>query len=144
MLELADHSPDSGIEELRSIYAFSTYVIPPRSEAVILARLHGTIPPGTIGLVDSAPRLAERYHLQGATTLVTVSQVDTIPFRLINPMTKPVTLYKGATLGTFAETGEDLKVQPIGEEIESKTFTSYQADSAEPAESGPGPSRQLP
>ena len=126
MLELEDHPPSSSMEELRSIHAFSTYVIPPRSEAVIPARVHGALPPGTIGLVESAPRLAERYHLQGATTLVTVSEADTIPFRLINPTTKPVTLYKGATLGTFAETGEDLNVHPIGEEIESKTSASRQ------------------
>lgn len=126
MLELEDLPPNTCMEELRSIHAFSTYVIPPRSEAVIPARVHGTVPPGTIGLVESAPRLAERYHLQGATTLVSISQVDTIPFRLINPTTKPVTLYKGATLGTFAETGEDLKVQPIGEETRSQTSSSQQ------------------
>ena len=91
---------------------------------MIPAGVHGTIPPGTIGLIESAPRLAKRYHLQGATTLVTVSQVDTIPFRLINPTTKSETLYRGATLGTFAETGEDLRAQPVDEEIESKTSTS--------------------
>ena len=99
-------------------------MIPPRSEAVIPARVHGTVAPGTIGLVESAPRLAEKYHLRGATTLVTVSAVDTIPFRLINPTAKPVTLFKGATLGTFAETGEDHIVHPVGEEIESQTSAS--------------------
>lgn len=66
---------------------------------MIPARVHGTVPPGTIGLVKSAPCLDKRYHLQGATTLVKISQVNTIPFRLINPTTKPVTLYKGTTLG---------------------------------------------
>ena len=81
MLKLADHSPHTGIEELRSIHAFSTYVISPKSEAAIPAGVRGTIPPGTIGLVESGSRLVKRYHLQGATTLVTVSQVDTIPFR---------------------------------------------------------------
>ena len=129
MLELEDHPPNTCMEELRSIHVLSTYVIPPRSEAVIPARVHGTLPPGTIGLVESAPRLAERYHLQGATTLVKISQVDTIPFRLINPTTKPVTLYKGATLGTFTETGEDLNVQPIGEETKSRTSSSQQQTS---------------
>lgn len=66
---------------------------------MIPAQVHGTVPPGTIGLVKSAPCLTKRYHLQGATTLVKISQVNTIPFRLINPTTKPVTLYKGTTLG---------------------------------------------
>jgi len=74
MLELEDHPPNTFMEELRSVHALSTYVIPPRSDVVIPARVHGTVPPGTIELVESAPRLAERYHLQGAAALVKVAE----------------------------------------------------------------------
>ena len=87
MLELEEH-PTRTHEEMRSSHALSTYVISPRSEAVIPARVHRTVVSGTIGLVESVPRLAERYHLQGATSLVSVSPVETIPFQLINPTTK--------------------------------------------------------
>lgn len=56
--------------------------MPPRSEAVIPARVHGSADPGAIGSVKSEPRLAESYFLQGATSLVTLSQVNTIPLIL--------------------------------------------------------------
>ncbi|KAL9951127.1 hypothetical protein ACROYT_G043733 [Oculina patagonica] len=111
-------------EELKSIHALATYVIPPSSEVVIPARVRGTTTPGIIGLVESTPRLTERYHLQGAASLVQVSQAKTIPFRMINPTSSPVTLYKGATLGTFVEAIGDL--QPVGDAIESKSPPSQQ------------------
>lgn len=41
-------------------------------------------------------------------------------------MTEPGTLHKGANLGTFAETSEDLNDQPNGEETESKMSSSHQ------------------
>ena len=78
-----------------------TYVIPPRSETVIPAKIKGDFPTGSIGLIESVPRLAERYHLQGAAASVKVAEAETLPFRLINPTSKPITLYKGATLGTL-------------------------------------------
>lgn len=70
---------------------------------MIPAKIEGDVPPGAIGLIASVPRLAERYHLQGAAALVKVAEGETVPFRLINPTSKPITLYKGASLGTFSE-----------------------------------------
>ena len=119
-LKLTDNTPAMPLEELWSVHAFCTFVIPPRSEAVIPARVNGPVPPESIGLVESAARIAERYHLQGAGSLVTMSKAETIPFRLINPTSKPVTLYKGATLGTFAEASGDIDVQPIDQPPSSK------------------------
>jgi len=124
MLELEDYDPRMPEEELQSIQALATYVIPPTSEAVIPARVRGSTTSGIIGLVESSPRLAERYNLQGAASLVQVSEAETIPFRLVNPTSKPVTLYKGATLGTFAEANGNLTVQPVGDAIESKPSPS--------------------
>ena len=108
MLELEDHPPNTFMEELRSIHALSTYVIPPISEAVIPARVHGTVPPGTIGL-------AERYRLQGAAAFVKVAEGEMVPFRLINPTSKPNTFYKGASLGTFSEADGDPDFYPVGD-----------------------------
>ena len=39
--------------------------------------------------------------LQGASALVRITALHTIPFRLINPTSRPVFLYKGANLGIF-------------------------------------------
>ena len=93
-------------------------VIPASSEAVIPAYLDQTYTPGDVGFVEASPRLIERYQLQGAASLVTVSADHTVPFRFINPTRKPVTLYRGATLGTFSQTDESLQVFSLSTKIE--------------------------
>ena len=52
-----------------------------------------------VGLVESNPSLAERYSLLGAVALVTISDTNTIPFRVINPTSQPVTIYRRTNLG---------------------------------------------
>ena len=42
MLELENHSPSTYTEDLRPINVLSSYLIPPRSEAVISVRVHGS------------------------------------------------------------------------------------------------------
>ena len=59
--------------------------------------------------------MAERYLLQGAAALVRVAEGETVPFRLINPTGKPITLYKGASLGTFSEADGNPNVYPVGD-----------------------------
>lgn len=85
---------------------------------VIPAYLDQTYTPGDVGFVEASPRLIERYQLQGAASLVTVSADHTVPFRLINPTRKPVTLYRGATLGTFSQTDESLQVFSLSTKTE--------------------------
>ena len=114
-LQLKDKAPVTFSEDLLVLIAPVTYVIPPRSETVIPAKIKGEVPPGAIGLIESVPRLAERYHLQGAAALVKVTEGETVPFRLINPTSKPITLYKGASLGTFSEADGDPDFCPVGE-----------------------------
>ncbi len=55
-----------------------------------------------VGLVESNPKLAERYNLCGAAALVTISENKTIPFRIINPTSQPVTLYRRTNLGQIS------------------------------------------
>ena len=38
-----------------------------------------------------------------------------MPFRLINPTSKPINLYKGASLGTFSEADGDPNIDPVGD-----------------------------
>lgn len=59
------------------------------------AQVTGNTIPGVIGLIESVPRLVERYQLQGAAALVKITDDQTVPFRLINPTSRPVTLRKG-------------------------------------------------
>ena len=108
-------------------------VIPASSEAVIPAYLGQTYTPGDVGFVEASPRLIERYQLQGAASLVTVSADHTVPFRLINPTLKPVTLYRGATLGTFSQTDESLQVFSLS----TKTAPPKEPHAGVPEESRP-------
>ena len=114
-LQLKDETPVTFSEDLLSVIASETYVIPPQSETVIPAKIKSNVQPGTIGLIESTARLAGRYELQGAAALVKVAKDESVPFRLINPTNKPVTLYKGASLGTFSEADGDPDVIPVGE-----------------------------
>ena len=52
----------------------------------------------------------DRYQLQGTAVLATTTADHTVPYRLINPTSKPVTLYKGANLGTFTSHSSNLQV----------------------------------
>ena len=100
-------------EDLAAVIAPTTYVIPPRSKVVLPAQVTGNTFPGVIGLIESVPRLVERYQLQGVAALVKIADDQTVPFRLINPTSCPVTLRKGATLGTFSETDGDPDLYPV-------------------------------
>ena len=46
-------------------------------------------------------QLAARYNICGASTLVTVSASDLVPFRVINPNSKPVKIFRFTNLGRF-------------------------------------------
>ena len=113
-MQLKDHSPISFSEDLIAVIAPATYIIPPLSETVLPAKLKGEVLPDNIGLVEATPHLSERYQLQGAAALVKLTDSQAIPFLLINPTSKPVTLYKGATLGTFSEADGDPDVHRVG------------------------------
>ena len=103
-----ERKPGSDME--CSVRAWSTCVIPPRSETIVPACLDTNFPPGVVGFLEASPRLIDRYQLQGAAALVTLSADHTVPFRLINPTRKPVTLYRGATLGNFTLTDDQVQV----------------------------------
>ena len=83
------------------VRAMALAVIPPNSESVIPAKLDVEFPPGRFGIIEPSQHLMERYQLQGASALVRITALHTIPFRLINPTSRPVFLYKGANLGLF-------------------------------------------
>ena len=112
-IKLKDRSPVTFSEDVLAVIAQATYVIPPLSETIISAKIKGNASPGTIRLIESAPRLIEHYHLQRAAALVKVTDNEAVPFCLINPTRLLVTLRKGATLGTFSEADGDPDVCPV-------------------------------
>ena len=67
-LQLKDEAPVTFSEDLLSVIAAETCVISPQS-AVTPAKIKSTVQPGTIGVIESIPRLAGRCELQGAAVL---------------------------------------------------------------------------
>ena len=114
---------DSPIDQLAAgtclVRVLSTCVIPPTSETVLPVGLDAEFSAGTVGLIETSQHLMDCYQLQGAAVLATVTTTadHTVPYRLINPTSKPVTLYKGANLGTFTSHSSNLQVFSLDAEI---------------------------
>ena len=87
-----------------------TQVIDAHCEAVIPTTV-GQALNNIIGLIESGEKLLDRYHLAGAASLVCPDKRENIPFRLLNPTDKPVTVFRGATLGQFIQ--NDFDVTPL-------------------------------
>ena len=84
-----------------------TQIIDAHCEAVIPATI-GLTPNNVIGLIEPGEQLMNRYHLAGAASLVCPGIQGNVPFRLANPTDKPVTVFRGATLGQFIQRGFDV------------------------------------
>lgn len=87
--------------ESLTVHAKATIILPPLSESVIPVYPKMPLPAGSTGLVEPNTKLAERYHICGATQLVSLSEDNTFPVRVLNPTNKPVTIYRCSTMGMF-------------------------------------------
>lgn len=87
--------------ESLTVHAKATFILPPLSESVIPVYPKMPLPAGSTGLVEPNTKLAERYHICGATQLVSLSEDNTFPVRVLNPTNKPVTIYRCSTMGMF-------------------------------------------
>ena len=102
-----------------TVHVLRTVVIQPRSQVIIPVKLREPMPENIVGLIESNSRLGERYRLAGAAELVKVSANNTVPFRILNPNTLPVTLYRNTNLGEFTELGEDVKAFSLDEDLDT-------------------------
>ncbi len=105
--------------ETITVHSNATYILPPLSESVIPVYSSTTLLEGSTGLIEPTPRLTERYHICGATQLVSLSDKHTFPFRVLNPTNKPVTIYRCTTMGTFISSGGSISVITTPEEQQS-------------------------
>lgn len=109
---------DSPVDQLAAgiscpVRVLSTCVIPPSSETVLPVGLDAEFSAGTVGLIETSQHLMDRYQLRGAAVMATATADHTVPYRLINPTGKPITLYKGANLGTFTSLSSNLHVSSL-------------------------------
>ena len=76
-------------------------MLPPMSESVIPVKPNIPLPAGYTCLVEPDSRLVERYHIYGASQLVSLSPDFTFPIQVLNPTNKPVTIYRRTNMGLF-------------------------------------------
>ena len=96
--------------DLVTVHAFATYILAPNSESVIPVYPKTALNIGSTGLIEPSPKLAERYQVCGASQLVSLSEHNTFPFRVLNPTNKPVTIYRCSTMGTYLPSAASLSV----------------------------------
>ena len=96
-----------------SVHAFATYVLPAHSETVIPGML-GEKSISSIGLITARNELQERYSVHGAAELVTVSDKNTVPVRLLNPGSSPVKIYRQTKLADFEFVSLDIEIVEMG------------------------------
>lgn len=80
--------------ESTTVHAKATFILAPLSESVIPVYPKIPFPVGSTGLIEPSSNLAERYHVCGASQLVSLSQDNTFPIRVLNPTNKPVTIWR--------------------------------------------------
>ena len=127
-------------QEPVTVHALATYILPPMSESVIPVYPKSSLPVGKTGLIEPSTKLIDRYHVCGASQLVSFSEQHTFPFRILNPTQKPVTIYRCTTVGTFTPSAASMSViatsdtpaqspPPVGdEETVPLDFTSTNLD----------------
>ncbi|XP_038066604.1 uncharacterized protein LOC119736660 [Patiria miniata] len=91
-----------------------TVVVPPQTEMVIVGSLGESDVGVAYGLIEPTPGMVQRENLIVASSLVSTTE-ETVPVRLWNPTSDHVTLYKGATAGTF------LTVDAVGPAIDTES-----------------------
>ncbi|XP_044182738.1 uncharacterized protein LOC122963370 [Acropora millepora] len=100
----------SQTDEHVTVHAHATYILPPLTESVIPVYPKRLLATGTTGLIEPSSKLLTRYQIGGATQLVSLSEENTFPFRLLNPTSRPITIYRCSTLGSFTPAASEMSV----------------------------------
>lgn len=100
-VQLTQGDPHSQEPITQVVRAIATYVVPPLAETILPAQLERFPRTNTAGLIEPSPQLANKYNVQGASVLVTAASDGNVPFRILNPTAKPVTIHEGTALGAF-------------------------------------------
>lgn len=65
--------------ESTTVHAKATFILAPLSESVIPVYPKTPLPVGSTGLIEPSTHFAERYHICGASQLVSLSHGNTFP-----------------------------------------------------------------
>ena len=100
----------SQTDEQVTVHAHATYILPPLTESVIPVYPEQPLPSGTTGLIEPSSKFLARYQIGGATQLVRLSEENTFPFRLLTPTSRPITIYRCSTMGSFTPAASEMSV----------------------------------
>ena len=128
-LHTTSHVPEnaSSVTTPVTVHAYATYILPPLSESVIPVYPKTALEVGSTGLIEPSSKLAERYHVCGASQMVSFSEDHTFPFRVLNPTNKPVTIYRCSTMGTYTPSAATMSVIATAENSHPPTSISDSA-----------------
>ena len=93
-----------------TVHVHATYILPPLTESVIPVYPKHLLPSGTTGLIEPSLKLLARYHVGSATQSVSLSEENTFPFCLLNPASRPITIYRCSTMGFFTPAASEMSV----------------------------------
>lgn len=116
-----------------SVHAMFSFILQPLSEMLVPAKINFVYPMGTIGLISPASQLSIRYNFVGATALVSVSDETTVPVRILNPTTQPITIFRNMKLGQFQKMNPSTTICSFQE----PPSTSQQVFSVSPTNADP-------
>ncbi|CAG2203360.1 unnamed protein product [Mytilus edulis] len=91
---------------LYGVNLIQTVYIPARSEMICFGRVNGDVN-GMIGIIEPKSQLTSKYSVIPARVLTKVCDKDVV-FKVLNPTTKTVKLFKDTNIGTFEEIGKVL------------------------------------
>lgn len=116
------------IDEPVTVHASVTFILPPLSESVIPVYPKTALSIGSTGLIEPSSKLAERYHVCGASQLVSLSEHHTFPFRILNPTNQPVTIYRCSTVGIYTPSAASMSVITTADTQQSHTLSPDSTD----------------
>ncbi|CAG2242711.1 unnamed protein product [Mytilus edulis] len=99
---------------LYGVNLIQTVYIPARSEMICFGRVNGDVN-GMIGIIEPKSQLTSKYSVIPARVLTKVCDKDVV-FKVLNPTTKTVKLFKDTNIGTFEEIDELSDEEPLPED----------------------------
>jgi hypothetical protein len=111
------------------IEAITNFVVPPRSQCVINARIRASLPDGVLG-ITLCNKTAANLNLIGAKALVE-NHSGIIPIRFLNPSDAPITVFKKTCIGSFECIKPDAEILPFMNENENNSHIYSQKNKPE-------------
>ncbi|KAJ8033855.1 hypothetical protein HOLleu_24223 [Holothuria leucospilota] len=113
---LAEHPAENSCQTLNRITVCETFSINPGQEVIVQGKLKNPLKEGEV-IVEPYEKFTKKYSVMVA-KVVASPQSQTVPVRMINLDSVPVTVYKGSTAATCEPVEEVTAVELDGADLE--------------------------